>query len=887
MSTKDKPDALPVAAASPDDARPAAAPVQDRVDVGSVWREKYRVVAACDASERRWFASTRVGDDTPFLLRVSGAATEVARQRVWSVLTALDSPGLHRPIEAHTSAERVEVWGNLEGVSLRTWRAGRNVPGVDEIRSFVHQMADALERMHGRSLGHFAVKPSSIFVRSGASGTEYCLGGFDCAARSDGSELVPIPVDLMYAPPEAAGLAQHPPGPMLLEWDWWSLGRVVQEFVLGQHVLMLIPEPMYTSPPRGRLQMIEDLLFERDVGALRAGAVTLMQDVEPSVLLLLQGLLTTAVEGRWGSLEVREWLDGGSPRARYEAPRQQRFFRLEGRGYTPAEAAQILRGPSYFREMVEHVFGATEPGRFAHFLQIAGNKHHYGDMLEQATNLTNAAGLKPFPPELVREIAAAIALTAISGGRLFWNGRPLVQALEEMLLQSEGIDQTRTLLRALAVPATNNLMNLHDSATAARLEVVVAAANDAERLIAQCGLAEEAKGRDLSDLWRLALEGLERLEAGLKQMRKDYACTDNAPLEAIFQGAHPSRGVLVLLAWTSRDPKRFKFKTHEELKAEKLAALAERGRLAAQALFWLRMERAMGSGPLLFGGRWPVLAASLAVVLLLAVHVPGPAGVALGLIPFVILALVRIGVNRWLAHLVKAWTDASPWTWFDGLPRTRAEARAVAEKQSIARNVKAARAHLKGINAEITALAAPAPARLIAAPPRHWAAWIATCISWTAVLLIAAGSLLQGIRHPPTWVAHTAAWHDAFRRKVEEKAAQKPDPAELGISWPFKLQLDSPFPPVKVRSLGSFTPTEAQAKAALQRAREIVAPYRRDTIDSLTAVYVPLDGNRAGLMLFDGKSGNFKSAGGILIDFLPMARTWLLIDGQAAIFVER
>jgi hypothetical protein len=873
--------------AEPKSAEPlgrALPPAPERVAARNVWRGAYQVGEPFGPSDGMWFTAQRLPSADHVWLRVSGAASVPDRDQVWEVLRAIDSPLLQKPIEVHTGAERVEVWRAPEAPTLRHWRAERPAPGPLEIRECASQLASALELLHARGLGHFALRPDNVFVRPGPAGPEYCLGGFDATVPVNQGALIPIAVDLLRAPPEAAGLFQHSPGPLLLTWDWWSLGRVLQEFILGQPVLMLVPEELYNNPPLSRTQLAENLLFERDVGALRAGAVELMPGLDPETKLLLHGLLTSAHEGRWGAAEVREWRTGARPPARYESPRRQRFFRLDGRGYTPPEAADVLRDPSHSGGMVAQVFGADDPGKFAHFLRETRTRHNYFEVLEQATNLTGAAGLASVPAELVREIAAAVALTGISRGKFFWRGRPITPALADRLRDRSAILETCAMLRALAVPAVLHLLQLHDSTTAGHIEVLVTSADGAEKLQRQCRLAHADPAQNTAELWLLALETADHLAAAVERLRHDFATTTNPALAAIFTHPHPAREMLVVLAWVARDPKRHGCKTHAEVKAEKLAAMLAEGRTLAQLLFWLRLEAALRAGPLLFGNRWLVLAGGLAVILLLAVHLAGPAGLALGLIPFAALAALRVGLNRWQARLVRVWTQSAPWSWRDGSSRCQRETRTLVEARGFPATAAAVSSRLRSLSGDMAGLAQADPYEPVAWPPRHWSTWGGVLAGWVAVALIVAGSVWQGAKHPPSWEAHAKAWQQTIHRPPVEKTVA---PEDQKLIWPYKLQKTSPFPPLEVASEGEFVPTPAEAGAALSRARQLLAPYKPESIDALVAIYVPLEGNRGGLLLFDGRKGAAKSPKGVLVGFVPPAKTWLHIGDGYALFIER
>jgi len=879
-----------VAAEKPDCTQPpasgavAAESVRQRVAAGICWRETYQVAEAFGESEGRWFAARHVGTGENVWLRVSSANTAADRDRLWPLLCALDSPHLQKPVEAHSGAERVEVWRAPEAPTLRQWRADCKAPAADEIRRFVRQMHTALELLHTRGLGHFGVRPDNVFVRPGPDGPVFCLGGFDAVECVDQPELIPIAVNVLNAPPEAAGLFKHSPGPLLLAWDWWSLGRVVQEMILGRHVLLLAPPELTTHPPRSRLQLAEAMLFERDIGALRAGGVELMPALEPEIAVLLRGLLTSAKEGRWGTVEVREWLDGKTPKERYGQSRQQRFFRLEGRGCTPPEAARILSGPAHRADAVAHVFGAEEPGRFAHFLHETRAKHNFHDLLEQAAKLTQAAALKGIPPEITREIATAIALMAISGGEFYWGGQPLAPALADLLETSPDIFKTCTLLRAFAPHVVLDLIKHYDSTAAGRLESLVTGASEAELLLDRCGLPRSNPAQDLRDLWQLALKPAAKLTAKVDALRQSFACTTNPALQKIFAAPHPTHGMLVLLAWTGRDPQRHGFLTHLEVKERKLAELTAEGRAVAQLLFWHRLERALRAGPLLFGDRWPILGGGLTLVLLLAVHVPGPAGLVLGFTPFAALLLLRLGLNRRQAELVRTWTQSSPWTWRDGIRRCRAEAQALANQRGLPNTLMGSTSMLQRINADIAAIAGPDRDELVRWPPRHWSAWLLVVVSWTVLAGLAAGSMWRTVTHPPSWAAHAGAWQQSLHHPVEEKVVAPEDQKQ---SWPYKLQLNSPFPPLEIKTEDTFEPSGAQFKAALERARQLVSPYKPETIDAMIAIYVPLEDGRCGLLFYEGKKRQLMTGKGAVIPFVPMPKQWLKLGEQFMVFIEK
>ncbi len=869
---------------SPAAGGPAAAS-SARVACGERWRGIYQVIDSFGELKGRWFSALNLGTGQDVWLRVGSLSVARHRARLFERLVTLECPHLQRPLEAHgDAAERVEIWQPAGALTLRSWRAGRAAPGPAEMKNFVRQLSAALSALHAGGIGHFSLSPDTIYVRSGPGEPEFVLGGFDAVETFQQDELVPITVDPLYAPPEAAGLFKHSPGEVLSAWDWWSLGRVLQELFLGQPVVMRLPDDVAAKLPRDLAPKAEALLFERETGLLRAGAVELMTALDKRTDLLLRGLLTGPREGRWAGVDVQEWLAGGTPKERYDHPIHERFFRLDGRGYTVPEAARRLSDPEHFAQAVTQVFEAGKPGTLAHFLRNVRNHDALLDRLEQATQLMQAVGFKALPEELGREVAAAVALQALSGGEFFWRGQPVAALMRHRVETVAEIDAVSREMRALGTAVVVQLLNAHDPAAAQFIAETVKGATEAEALVAQKGWNKSGSKDEWTALWRLAMEAEARLLAARQTLMDAYACTADVALEKIFKAPHPTRGVLVVLAWTARHPERFGYVTHAEVRRKRLAALAEEGRALARVLFWRRLGRALRAGPLLFSPRWKLTAAWLTIVLLLAVHVPGPAGVALGLVPVIALLLLRLGAWRWQMRLVGHWAgDVQPWTWRDSAGRCDAEGARLADQRGLPATRVGVVAGLQRIDREIKELRGPEAAAPVAWPPLHLATWGATLASWLAVALLSVGSVWRGIEHPPVWTAHLTSWQHLFSPS-KEKEEKPEDPKDVKISWPYKLPLDVPF---EITVQGAFTPTGKQTEAAVARGRQLVAPYKPETINAYVAIYVPIADGQGGLLLFIGNKGVMMGHNGVLINFVPMAKMWLQIGDQRAIFIEK
>lgn len=849
-----------------------------RVAVGGRWRDSHEVLAARESDEARWFKARNLATQTEEWLLVSSVATTAPRDPVWQKLHALDCPQVQRTTLCHVGDERVEVWADVGSETLRTWRARRPVPSEAEVRALVRDLLAALEALHGAGVGFFGLTPDHVMVIDSAGGEpSFCLADFMVAELFEQSDLIAIPVDAHYAPPEAAGLFQHRPGPLLTAWDYWSLGRVVQEFILGHAVLDLLPSDVRARLPLSLAGQAESLLAERETGTLRAGAVELMPVRSQAERRLLRGLLTGAAEGRWGAGELREWLAGSEPPEHYDAPRHRHFFRIDGRGHTVASAAKVLSGPARHGDVVAQAFAAEQPGTLAHFLQEAPGYHAENEQLQACRKLTDLPALKPFTAGLRQEIAATLGLHALSQGTLHWRGEALnEESLRARLVQPEHFVRLSTELRALSLPLVLGLVGKHDAATAQMLEQLRQNVDEAEALIARHGWHADRP----QAVWLAALEPRARFKETLAAMHRQYACSSVKALDAIFQAAHPTEGMQVVLLWAGGAAARYGFLTHEQVKQTRLAALEREGEALVRALFWHRLARALRAVPLIFGTHWILAVGSVAVFAMLAVHVPGPWGVALGFCPLVVLVGLRIALNRWHRQLVAQWGGKiAAWGWRDGPARCQRELRAAVERESVPGLEAGVRTALSGVEQQRRELLRPEPAPPLARPPRHWVTWGGALLGWLLLLGIVAGSVRRTMVQPPSLAAHVETWR--AQMASDKRNDEPPDPR---ISWPYRTPDRAD---IKLSTAEPFKATPDQEDYALQRGRRLTANYRPPTIKHLVAVYVPVDDRQGGLLLYDGASGKIVRNTGVMINFLPMSRSWLSLEDEFVLFIEK
>lgn len=861
-----------------------------RVVPGQRWNERYDVVGSLAETggdeAKAWYRATEVGSDREVWLRTfaRGEFTE-GRAAIFGKLQAAGQAHGQRLVGAQvTDEEVVQIWEPLPRVTLRRWRAEHSEPSAELTTRLVRHVAEAIEGWQTAGAGHFRLSAERIFVEETPEGPEFVVGGLDRCVAIDQSELIAIKTEVLWAPPETAGLFKHSPGAALLAWDWWSLGRIVQEFVMGRHVVESLPEDLKARLPQSMDGRAEALLFERVTGTLRAGAVELMGDGDKRVGRLLRGLLTSAVEGRWDAGEVRAWLEGEMPAEHYHSPRNERFFQIDGRRLAVAAAADRLLGPAHEAAVEDQALAADKPGMLAHFLAGSPTHGRERDQLQAIVALEKSTALARVDPALRRRIVATLGLNSLAMGHLRWRGRVVnAENLRAEFDRPGGSAVLRAELTVLAEPVLMAQVRRHDHAAADLLEEMVKLIAGAEAFFGKkLGLRPAALG-DPAKLWQLALKGEAALTAKQQELKTRYALTTVAAVKTIFEMEYPPAAIALVLARMADEPARFGFLTHEEVRQRRLEGLRKQSAALGKIIFWRRLATAITAGPMVFGRRWLFAGVGAGAILALAVHVPGPMGLWLGLAPVAAALGLRLVANRLQAAAVARWVAPPvPWGWRDGTVRCEAEVNGLGREIGQPTALAAVQAEWRRLDEEWKTVATASDRAKPVIPPRPLTTWAVAAAGWALTLLLVAGSMRQGYRHPPSWTEHVEVWQEVVNRTL---SPSKEGADTDKLSWPYRPSLIEA--PLEMNAQGDFQPTPEQLNYALARARQLLSPYSRSTVNALVAVYVPLEDGRGALMFFDGKKDAMQGKTGALVSFVPFARSWIQVGDKRAVFIEK
>ncbi len=867
-----------------------------------LWRDVYHVVAPLNEDGAvRWWRAFRTDTAEEVVLRVAPGAENAAQVEAWKRLAAIELSHLQKGRELHfASGCSIQVCDPIKGTPLDAWRAARPSVDVAAIEAIVGQLSEALGVLQASGLVHLGLRPGSIFVREEKGALHVTLGGLETVSLFESDRPLLMPADPFYAPPEAATLEEHEAGPALCAWDWWSLGRVVQETILGHHVADLLPDSDASQSAPVRLVRAGLLLLEHDATGVRAGAVELMTGLEPRLDLLLRGLLASAPEARWAVEFVDRWLRRKSVKELYQTPRTDSKFRWRGRLHTVAEAAKALRTAELWEEAAAQVLDSGASGTLAHFIARSPEQEQARQSLDEVLRLAETEPLKSLPASVSRDLGLALALLKLAGGQLTWRGRRLDGGSLQTLLAEAATDADRfAFVRALTHRTITAQVDRNDFEAGRSLAAIGRVAAAAEAIIQRQGWPAAADDEPGEKIFRLALAPDADLQAARERLQRDFASSDLPAVDKFFQAAQPARAELVVLAWVEPRAAQSGLVTHAESQARRLRDLQARGGQVVAALFWCRLDRALSAGPAVFGRVWVFAAVWSTVFLLVAGCWPGREGLMLALIPVALAVVARVTAALGLAGMVRRLVPAAAaWKPGDGATRCRAEMQAVANGLEPA----ALEPALGEINVEIGKLALinPPPAP-VAGPPGFGGLRGVALAGWIlagAVLVLCAW---RAKSHPPSWSAVRMAWSpassvapagtDAGANAAPVAAAAAGDASPAGgrsgmsagaikISWPFRAGFDTRiFEVVRLAEA-----TSAQKSYATKRGREITAPYRAETIKTPIVLAVPADGAVA-VMVYDGERGELADSRVRFLSLLPSNRSWIEVGDRRGIFL--
>ena len=889
-----------------------------RLVPGSRWRGVYQIGEQLpDVTFGKVFKAVHVGVMNDVLIRSFKVGDDL-RERSWEGICQAQNCVLLKPHEAiKGDGRRIEVTQAVPTLTLREW-AGRTKACQPEIQLIVRQLSEALGSLHKQGVVHLNVRSDTIYVRTTDGGLSLTLGGLETAAVLNADAPVELSLDPFYAPPEAVGLYHFRRERGLRAWDWWSLGRVIQEVVLGRHILGHMLERDVTRQTPELRTRAENLLKEQDA-TTRAGAVEMMPAMDRDLATLLRGLLTGSRDGRWGLAEVESWLRKEPVKDRYNLPRNERLFFWKDRAYAVAEAASFFARAEHWQEGMINLLEPANTATLAYFLGTENAHRKTKERFDGLIKLGETPALQKLPPEIVSNVVVAVALKFLAGHDaplLLRGNRVDENCLRQLLRPESQPDGLNTVYAFTARPIVQQIEQF-DGDLGRML-------GDLDRLFeAALALAKhnhwlgaDEDGR-MALLMDLCLEPQMAISAARAAAVKQFACSRDGALDVLFKKRDASQAELVVVALTLREPEKYLYVTHQKWNSDQYHVLSERAEQLAAAALWLQLGHSLRLGPLVFGRLrlivplWCTLALIVAVVghNLFAYLVAGVCLVLTFVVRFIWFGFHRVKLHHRLQ-------GSRPWALRSGSSRCREEALAVLKADSVP-GPKALLRMLKETNEEIGKLTLDPAPKPIPFPATFKDTQVVGVASWTLLLVLSAGTVVYGVRHPPKmptlkWDRITQLWSSKDGASGAEKAparakltadqtptvgvksiqasldelrwakreAEKQSEPLVKISWPFKTPVEAK--PIRVQE--SVVAQPEQIAVAEEMAQLLVNGYVATTINATIAVQVPVE-KGVGLMLYDGRTGKISDRKVYTVAYLPFSRSWIEVDSKKVIFL--
>ncbi len=855
---------------------------------GKVWQGRYLVEQELPASGGgRVFAGVRQQDGVPVRLRrLAESADSETRREVWAALSDPPLPGGPVLLESVIEDDgRVEVWQPVEGPTLEE-RLSTAKLVTDDVAELVRPLAKALAALHERDLVYLQLSAERVVLSDSAMGdARLTRVELSTKVAADGN-LVPVPTDVTRVPPEGLGLYRMKADDGLKAWDWWTLGRLIQELWLGHTVMA---HALGRDLPRSNdyvRRHAEQMLKEENAKDPRAGGVEHMTDLPVQVRVLLRGLLTSVRDARWGAKEVMAWLEGDAPFERYDLPRSTVLIKFHGEQLTVADTARRLLTPEHWREGVAMWVAEKPPA--GSLLEVLGKTrsalHHERDWLEEVQALETANGFKSLPAEYRDEILSALAWTGIAGKgtRYRWRGQIVDADLAAAVLaEDDGVERLAALLDRATIAAVKRV----DANTSWQLDTWARQIEEVKALATKHEWLKDTP-ETRARLIGLALTDVAELDRRFAEARIKYKIATEEAVQAMFGSVNPSNAMLALLALSFEHAEACGYLTHEEWRAHELARLRARGERLAEALLLVDVLRWLRIGQPVFGPRW-VWAFSFGLVLgATALFWPGWEGLetiaALGAGLLVLRRLLR-GVVRENCRM----DPEEAWSWDAAFAACSKHARLALDGGSLDK-AQRLRKRLAGVNREMLKLGGEPAPELVQEQSMDERIRMAAIGSWVLVILLMTGISWQTTR--PEWSVSWAGgeWEREITvLLVKFGLMEEPEPEieVIQIAWPHG-QADAEARGVTYEERDVPTPSQvAKAEAFLAEVQRLYLP---ETLSGIVAIDVSEEGvGGAELILIDVVAGKLFNGLIYEMNYVPLRGTWMKMANRDVLFLDR
>lgn len=861
------------------DPSPADAPAAPRTDAaaqdpgipstGKVWLEHWLVgeILPGERPYTIWKAVHR-SDNIPAWI-VAARAKNSKDVEPWDRLGLCESERLVRPLDAKIVEDRrFEAYSVPDGPTLAEVIARKDPkPSLEFITGLVRDVADALEALYANDLAHCHLDPASIFCVNNGKKWTFQVSGLDGMVCTDRPGLLDIDVDPFYAPPECAGLFKHKGGVGLRAWDWWSLGRIVQELLLGRHIQEHMLDHTATRSAQEDREFAEKMLLERATIETRAGGMEHMPGQEKRLDLLLRGLLTGSRDARWGLEEAKRWVAGESPKDRYDLPNDERLFIYKGKAHTVPETAEVLRSTENWEDAKRQLVDKDSPDTLVHFVNQHPNLAHYAKKISDGMAIIMSSDLRKYQMPVKTDLALAVTLTKLSGTQLYWRGRKMDAAnIREML---DG-DKTGEILNYVQAFASGIILTNLEKDDIEAFRTLSESSRLAQRAIQRCtehGWMKIAGPASIAQIWRMSFDSPSVWLEARQKLQAKYACSTLKEVQDIYQSQRLTPEESLLIAWMQPLADSFGFVEHQYWEAQQVGEITKKGRKLANALFWLRLGSVIHYGKVWLGNPVWIVPAWVVLGVLVAFAWPGPDSLPYCFVGLSLALLIRLSMKWLIQPFIDIYAPGASWGFLDGEKRCLREAQqdgdSVPEAGSLLLQLRAVNERLSKLtHAEVRPLPVPEPSHLMEL-------MLLAVMGWALLVAPATLASVKIVRSGNPWTRFVDAWTPDEEKNLE----WLPPPPEVKIDFPY----EKPKHARPVILLGTEEASKLQVKVARRRGAYYTQDYRPQDIGCPVLVPLPtVRGNS--FMVYDPRSDEVSGTRILFLKSTPARRTFVAID---------
>ena len=571
----------------------------------------YRVIEAVSGGmEADAYRGERIADGAAVFIKHQKRASNDARAWLLDKLKVTQHPGLLRLLDYELLERPIEVSEWLAGRSLSEILLATERFSDEEIAELARQLGEAVHHLHQAvGVAHRDIKPENILV-VGDESPRYVLVDYGIMTMVDSGGYTNFAGTRKYAAPESRmrGLERKD----FLPYDWWSVGRVLQELADGVHpydrVRLLFPDRARDA--EAVAVEWDKILFEDDPSVYgRAGQVEFGTNAR--WFPLLRGLLTSDRSKRWGYEQYVLALSGERPQDFYDNYAAQRAVFASADGLDVTAEILKLSQQAQWDEAVGQVL--ENRGIYRYAKGELGNKRVVA-RLAIADRIHDYLTKKSFQTATVEDLTTMLALKAIGGESVPWSLGGFVLS-EETLVARAGreVSAIADLFSALAQAEIAEAIAELDVAASEIVRSFTARWLPVYRLLKKWNAHEDTL-RMYPRMVLCAFQTRAENDTLITQAQKLFVQSEDDAINTAFLNPKRSNDEAAALAFLLPSAEKWNFITHETVSKRAAEKLAERALGLRRAYAWTVVRENASRFGFLFGHSGPIVLAGVCIL---------------------------------------------------------------------------------------------------------------------------------------------------------------------------------------------------------------------------------------------------------------------------------